>query len=276
MIQIGLGLQEHSIKVYPDRVVIQKPKDETSTSGIIKKELQMQGIQFSGILKFLNAKYIGIDVTFDKIESVEFKPATSEIMMNGHLVIHLKGREHESVSFLNYAKTANAIKFRSDDNDTARHIKQYIDSKLISSGSASGLQKVFSCDGCGCQKMRFFFQGDAVVSRSIGDALRGTLELYTNSAGAFRIKFADSSWGCGFDFDPSEKNADKKKTEYTEFTREGKKYTCICCFDLSDHMMRQYIFPSDDDIKTCARHMGILQITARDTATSEITGIRPL
>ena len=270
-IQVGLGLQEHSIKVYPDRVVIQKPKDETSKLGIVKKELQMQGVQFSGKLgDFLNAKYIGIDVTYDKIESVDFRPADGEIMMSGLLVINLKGRESVNVTFLNYAKTANAIHFRSDCNDTARQIKQYIDSKLGGFGH-SGQQRVLNFDGCGCQKMRFFFQGDAV---------RGSIELRAGNDGSFSIKFTDSSknviGGCCFDFDPADSNAGKKRSEYTEMIHAGRKFTCLCCFDLGDHMMRQYHFPGVRELEECARYMGISQVTTRDIATSEITGTRPL
>ena len=279
-IQIGLGLQEHSIKVYPDRVVIQKPKDEMTKFGAVKKELQMQGIQFSGKLgDFLNAKYIGIDVTYDKIESVDFRPADSEIMMNGLLVINLKGRESVKVTFLNYAKTANAIHFRSDSNDTARQIKQYIDSKLVGSGHL-GQQTVLSFNGCGCQKMRFFYQGDAIVSRSIGDAVRGSIELHAGNDGSFSIKFMDTSQnvirGCCFEFDPASDSTGKKRTEYTEMLHEGRKYTCLCCFDLGDHMMRQYFFPGVRELEECARYMGISQVTMRNIATSEITGTRPL
>lgn len=294
VIQIGLGQQEHSIKVYPDRVVIQKPEDEYISPmdiirpktkkfalRVIRKELQMQGVQFSGKLSFLNAKYIGIDVTFDQIESVDFRPATSEVMMNGLLVINLKGREKGNVTFLNYAKTANAIKFRSEDNETARQIKQYIDSKLKGSLRDPELKEVFRCNKCGCQKMRFFYSDDSIVSRSIGDAVRGTLILsIADKTGIFRIKFEGSSGNiiedCGFDFGPDDMNAGKKRSEYTEFIHEGKTLACLACFNLGDHMLKQYIFPSQDELKKCAEYMGISEITTRDIKNSEVIRTRPV
>lgn len=293
-IQIGLGQQEHSIKVYPDRVVIQKPEDEyISPMDIIRpkpkkfavrairKELQMQGVQFSGKLSFLNAKYIGIDVTFDQIESVEFRPATSEIMMNGLLVINLKGREKEHVTSLNYAKIANAIKFRSEDNETARQIKQYIDSKLKSAPGDSELKEVFRCNDCGCQKMRFFYSGDSIFSRSIGDAVRGTLILsIADKPGIFRIKFESSSGNliedCCFDFGYDDVNAGKKRSEYTEFIHEGKTLACLACFNLGDHILKQYIFPSQNELKNCVKYMGISEITTRDFNNSSVIGTRPI
>ncbi|MBQ6773651.1 MAG: hypothetical protein IJP48_06255 [Synergistaceae bacterium] len=292
-IQIGLGRQEHSIKVYDDRVVIQKPEDEYISPmeyirpdlkdfalRAVRKELQMQGIQFSGKLASLNAKYIGIDVPFDQIESVDLRFSDSEIMMNGLIVINLKGREKERVTFLNYAKIANAIKFRSDDNETARQIKQYIDMK-IGNAPNSGLHDVFCCDGCGCQKMRFFYQGDAIVSRSIGDAARGSIILSTSGRpGIFRIKFTDTSGNiiesCGFNLNPDDVNAGKKKIEYTEFIYEGEKHSCLVCFNTDDHILKQYIFPSQEKLKICAEYIGISQITTRDIKTSEVIGTRAL
>ena len=120
MIQNGLGCQEDSLKVYPDRVLIQKPKENKyGPMDIIKKELRLQGI--------LKSEYIGIDVSFSEISSIYFRPATSEILKNGLLVFYLKGRGRNEVTAFNYGKTANAIKFWSQENDTARKIKAYVE-----------------------------------------------------------------------------------------------------------------------------------------------------
>lgn len=120
VIQNGLGCQEDSLKVYPDRVLIQKPKENThSMMGVIKKELRLQGI--------IKSEYIGIDVRFSEISNIYFRPATSEILKNGLLVFYLKGRGRNEVTAFNYGKTANAIKFWSQDNDTAKRIKEYVE-----------------------------------------------------------------------------------------------------------------------------------------------------
>ncbi len=121
-IQNGLGAQEHSVKVYYDRVVIKKVKDTVSALGIIKKELEMAGV--------LTPKYIGIDVPFSEIDSVFFRPATGRLIKNGLIVFYLKGKNKNEVNMLNYSAAANAIKFWGQDNDTAKKIKDYVESRL--------------------------------------------------------------------------------------------------------------------------------------------------
>lgn len=120
VIQNGLGMQENSLKIYSDRILIQKPKERKfSKLDVIKKELRLQGI--------IKTEYIGIDVPFSKIDSIYLKPATSEIFKNGLIIFYLKGREKNEVNMFNYETTANAMKFWSQDNDTAQRIKEYVE-----------------------------------------------------------------------------------------------------------------------------------------------------
>lgn len=120
IIQNGLGMQENSLKIYPDRILIQKPKERKSSAmDVIKKELRLQGI--------IKSEYIGIDVPFSKIDSIYLRPATSEFIKNGLIVFYLKDRGKNEVTFFNYEKTANAMKFWSQDNETARKIKEYVE-----------------------------------------------------------------------------------------------------------------------------------------------------
>ena len=84
VIQNGLGMQENSLKIFPDRILIQKPKERKSTKmDVIKKELRLQGL--------MKSEYIGIDVPFSKIDSVYFRPATSNIFKNGLIVFYIIG-----------------------------------------------------------------------------------------------------------------------------------------------------------------------------------------
>ncbi len=119
-IQYGLGVQEDSLKIYPDRVLIQKPKERKSSAmDVIKKELRMQGL--------MKTEYIGIDVPFSKIDSIYLKPATSIVFKNGLIVFYLKDRGKNDVNWFNYEKTANAMHFWSEDNETAQKIKDYVE-----------------------------------------------------------------------------------------------------------------------------------------------------
>lgn len=120
VIQNGLGMQENSLKIYPDRILIQKPKENKfSKMDVIKKELRLQGI--------IKSNYLGIDVPFSMIDSIYLRLATSEIIKNGLIIFYLKNREKNDVTFFNYEKTANAMKFWSQDNDTALKIKEYVE-----------------------------------------------------------------------------------------------------------------------------------------------------
>lgn len=120
VIQNGLGMQENSLKIFPDRILIQKPKERKSTKmDVIKKERRLQGL--------MKSEYIGIDVPFSKIDSVYFRPATSNIFKNGLIVFYLKGRGKNEVNWFNYEKTANAMHFWSEENETAQKIKEYVD-----------------------------------------------------------------------------------------------------------------------------------------------------
>lgn len=120
VIQNGLGMQENSLKIYPDRILIQKPKERKSTAmDVIKKELRLQGI--------IKSEYIGIDVPFSKIDSIYLRLATSEIIKNGLIIFYLKDRRKNEVTLFNYEKTANAMKFWSQDNETAKKIKDYVE-----------------------------------------------------------------------------------------------------------------------------------------------------
>lgn len=120
VIQNGLGMQENSLKIYPDRVLIQKPKERKSSAmDVIKKELRLQGI--------IKSEYIGIDVPFSGIDSIYLRLATSEIIKNGLIVFYLKDRNKNEVTIFNYEKTANAMKFWAQDNETAKKIKDYVE-----------------------------------------------------------------------------------------------------------------------------------------------------
>lgn len=122
-IQNGLGMEENSLKVFPNRILIQKPKITTAHTPMdfVKKELRLRGI---------GCEYIGIDVPFSHIESIFYKAATGTIIKNGLIVFYLKGREKNEVNFLNYNKTVNAIKFWSQDNKTALAIKEYVERNM--------------------------------------------------------------------------------------------------------------------------------------------------
>lgn len=120
VIQNGLGMQENSLKIFSNRILIQKPKERKfSAMDIVKKELRLQGI--------IKSEYIGIDVPFSKIDSIYLRPATSEIIKNGLIVFYLKDRMRNEVTLLNYDKTANAMKFWLQYNETAKKIKDYVE-----------------------------------------------------------------------------------------------------------------------------------------------------
>lgn len=120
VIQNGLGMQENSLKIYSDRILIQKPKERKSSAmDVIKKELRLQGI--------IKSEYIGIDVPFSKIDSIYLRPATSGIIKNGLIVFYLKNRMKNEVTLFNYDKTANAMKFWAQDNEMAKKIKEYVE-----------------------------------------------------------------------------------------------------------------------------------------------------
>ena len=120
VIQNGLGMQENSLKIYPDRILIQKPKEKNNGMfDVIKKELRLQGI--------IKSDYLGIDVPFSMIDSIYLRLATSEIIKNGLIIFYLKNREKNNVTIFNYDKTANAMKFWSQDNETAQKIKEYVE-----------------------------------------------------------------------------------------------------------------------------------------------------
>ena len=94
VIQNGLGMQENSLKIYPDRILIQKPKESKSSKmDVIRKELRLQGI--------IKSEYIGIDVPFSKIDSIYLRPATSEFIKNGLIVFYLKDRMKNEVTLFN-------------------------------------------------------------------------------------------------------------------------------------------------------------------------------
>ena len=132
-IQYGVGNLEHSVKVYADRVVIQKSKFKISTSNygmlkeLFKQIMLLFGKKFeSKLLSGFNGEYMGIDVPFSEIEEVYFKPATSRIFANGIIVFYLKTRPHRQVTYFNYKDSDNAIMFKSNYNEIARQIQEYI------------------------------------------------------------------------------------------------------------------------------------------------------
>ena len=132
-IQYGVGNLEHSVKVFADRVVIQKSKFEISTSNfgmfkeLFKQIMLLFGKRFeSEILSSFNGEYMGIDVPFSEIEEVYFKPSTSRIFANGIIVFYLKGRPRKKVTLFNYKDADNAIMFKSNYNEVARKIQEYI------------------------------------------------------------------------------------------------------------------------------------------------------
>lgn len=123
VIQNGLGMQEDSLKIYPDRILIRKPKERKSTKmDVIKKELRLQGI--------IPSEYIGIDVPFSKIDSIYLRLSTCAFIKNGLIIFYLKDRKKNEVTFLNYERTANAMKFWAEENETAMKIKEYVERRI--------------------------------------------------------------------------------------------------------------------------------------------------
>ncbi len=136
-IQYGVGNLEHSVKVFSDRVVIQKSKFKVSTSNfgacieLFKQVMLLFGKKFENkMLSKLNGEYMGIDVPFSEIEEVYFKPATSRIIANGIIVFYLKGRPHKKVTLFNYKDADNAIMFKSNYNEVARQIQEYVSQQI--------------------------------------------------------------------------------------------------------------------------------------------------
>lgn len=134
-IQLGVGHQEHSVKVFSDRVVIQKAKITLNSSNfgalkeLFKHLMQILGKKFE-TFKSLNNDYIGIDAKFSEIEEVELKLATSRFLNNGMITFYLKGKPKKKVTLFNYKDAENAIIFTSKYNDKAQQIKNYVDNMI--------------------------------------------------------------------------------------------------------------------------------------------------
>ena len=135
-IQYGVGHQEHSVKVFADRVVIQKAKLKISYSNfgmlkeVIKNILQIAGKKFEGSLGKLNGEYIGINAEFSEIDEVYLKLSKSKFIADGIIVFYLKGKPRKKVTLFNYKDAENAIMFKAKDNNNAQQIKNFVDNMI--------------------------------------------------------------------------------------------------------------------------------------------------